>query len=1297
MRLMKAFPTRILAGALIGSTALFCASALQAQSFTPLQRITGKVDESQLVTLKGNTHPAANTKNDVGRVSSDLSMTDLILVLSRDAAQQAAFEQFVSSQYDANSSNYHQWLTPEQVGENFGPSEADIATVSNWLTGHGFSVDEVTKDRMTIRFSGTASQVESAFHTEIHNLQVNGVSHIGNMSDPQIPTALGSVVVGVKALHDFHAHPLHHVGSTVTRDAASGKWKREAGATSASGTDSGKTALSREHPQFGITGTYDGSSYLVEDVAPYDFATIYNVLPLWNSGIDGTGQTIAIAGTSSIRTADVKTFRTAFGLPTTNTANTPILQSGNSKALTVCTASTSSGSSCTIDDQIENALDVEWSGAVAKNAQIVLVASYPASSSDDNLYDSEKYIVENVGTSSSPVYGVHVMNVSYGECELANGTAENVLYYNLWSQAATEGLAVFVASGDSGSASCDQGGDSNGVPYAAEYGLTVSGLTSTPYNTSVGGTDFNWCALPTSSSSAECTASPYWNSTNSSTTKASALGYVPEVPWNDTCTNPLALGYLKYFWSNVTTVTDEEEACNAFVNYESDLKQQGYSSYLYFVDTVGGSGGKSNCVVNDGSSTCSSSATTTGASNGSITLYKDGWPKPSWQTGVTGIPSDGVRDVPDVSFFASDGWLSSSAYLICVSDDSACTYSSKSEPTAQEVGGTSVATPAMAGVMALINQKAGAAQGNPNAELYKLAAKQSYSSCTAETIAANATGTNSCYFYDIDEYTIAMPCASGTTNCTVSHSGDSVGILSGYSATTGYDMATGLGSLNVANVVNGWPSSIGSTAATVTVAPASSSITTDQSLSLTVTVASSASGGTTPTGTVTLSGGGLTSQTEALSSGSYIFTIAAGGLSIGSDTLTVTYSGDTTYASETAQASVTVTGLVPTVTVTPAAASINSNTSLAVTVAVTGSSSHETYPTGSVTLAGGGYSSTQTLSSGSYTFTIPYNTFTSTETVTLTATYGGDSVYDAGYTGTANVAVTYVAVLTPTVTVTPASTTLDSNQSLNVKVAVSGSSTQETYPTGTVTLSSGSYSSTAQQLSSGAYTFTVPANTFLSSGITILTATYSGDADYTTQTGTANVTVTASVFSVAAAAITSLTAGASSGNTSTITLTALGGYTGTVALGCSLTSSPSGANSSYLPSCTLNTTSVSLSSSVTSGTAIATIATTAVTKSELSAPQLPGRRRSVFGAGSGALLAFVVLLGIPARRRGWRSMLGALLLLAALGSLAACGGSSTSTTTSGTTAGTYTFTVTATGNDVEKTAESATFQVTVTN
>ena len=667
---------------------------------------------------------------------------------------------------------------------------------------------------MSIRFSGTAGQVESTFHTEMHNLSVKGEAHIANMTDPQIPAALAPAVVGIKSLHNFFPKPLHHMGSTATRDSKSGKWMRSVPAATNATTSSAPTTLAAVRPQVGISVPAGGgySAYQVEDLSPYDFATIYNVLPLWNAStpIDGTGQTIAIAATSGINLSDIATFRSTFGLP----VNAPTNITGNGQPVTVCTDTTGTkpfpSNPCTTSDLVENTLDAEWSGAVAKGANIIVVSSYPSSTSDDNLYDSESYIIQNKTAK--------IMNVSYGQCELGEGTTGNIQYNNLWQTAASEGIAVFVASGDSAAASCDQGGDSAGTPYAAQYGLSVSGLTSTPYNTSVGGTDFNWCSL---TQSTECSPAPYWSSTSNSSTKASALGYVPEVPWNDTCASPLAANFINVDWAQylgVSGVTSPEAACNFVVNYNSYIYRNYGANLSVLVDTVGGSGGASSCTVSNGSTVASCSG---------------GYAKPSWQTGVPGIPADGKRDVPDVAFFASAGLLSSSSYLICVSEVAACTYTTSKEPTAQEVGGTSVASPAMAGVMALINQKAGGAQagGSPgvNAELYALAAKQTYTKCSAET----GTTTNGCYFNDIDAgpnsaaYNNATPCFASSPNCSVLYSGDQVGILNGNSAGTGYDMATGLGSLNVANVVNNWPAALGTKATTVTVSPSATNVTED--------------------------------------------------------------------------------------------------------------------------------------------------------------------------------------------------------------------------------------------------------------------------------------------------------------------------------------------------------------------------------------------------------------------------------------------------------------------------------------
>jgi subtilase family serine protease len=1257
---------------------------MMAQSFAPEVRIVNRIDENQTVTLKGNTHPWANARNDRGRVSPDLPMTDLVLVLSRSPQQQAAFDKFVASQYESGSPDYHQWLTPEEVGEKFGPAETDIATISNWLTGHGFSIDEVSKDRMSIRFSGTAGEVESTFHTEIHNLEVKGEAHIGNMTDPQIPAALVPAVVGVKALHNFFPRPQHKLGSKVTFNRGTGKWQRVASTpTFESGTPESARPLTA-HPEFGITVGTGSNAYPVEDVAPYDFATIYNVLPLWNasSPIDGTGQTIAIAGTSDIVLTDVSTFRSTFGLPAYTSSTQPRQIVANGTDPGTCTGTTGN---CTIDDLRENTLDVEWSGAVAKGAQIVLVVSGANSATTDTVYSSAHYVVN-----SSPLLA-NILSVSYGECELFNGTASNAAYNSMWQSAYTEGIAVFVAAGDQGSASCDGGMDGQyGTPWAAQYGLSVSGLASTPYNTAVGGTDLNWGA----------TASPYWGSTNNGTTGANAVGYIPEVPWNDTCTNPLVLSYLESVAKNVSysgTVKDTETACNFIANDAINI----FETYVYqgtntpvdvseYVDAVGGSGGKSNCSTN-----------TSVVNGNSITpgTCTSGYAKPSWQTALT--PGDGARDLPDVSFFASNGFLDS-AYLICVTADGACVTppltSVTTEPTAQEVGGTSVSSPAMAGVMALINQKARAPQGNPNTALYTLAGKQNYSNCKSETV----TNSSSCYFNDIDTGTNAMPCDYGapdggilngsyigqqpgiiSPNCTPVDSGDTVAILSGYSAVTGYDLATGLGSLNVANVVNAWSSIVGSAKATVTVSPTSSSLKVNTALSVPVTVAGSSG---TPTGTVTLSGGGYTSAAGTLSGGSYTFTIPADSLSKGTDTLTVTYNGDPTYAVATGTAQVTVTLLTASVTVNPSLTSLFTNQSLTVSGTVTGTGGT---PSGTVKLTGGGYTSAAvSLSSGSYSVTVPAGKLTAGSDV-LTVTYSGDANF-ASTTGTTTVTVTTFVLLTPAVAVTPGASSIDTGQSLGVTGNVTGTGGTAT---GAVTLTSGSYTSAAVTLSSsGAFSFTIPPNS-LSAGTDTLTVTYTGDSTYNSNTGTASVTVTASVYALSATTPAGIAPGASA--TSTVTVSTSTGYAGAVTLTCALTSSPTGATD--LPTCSGASSAVNLSSGTTSGTATVTVNTTAASSSALAWPRL-GKGRGWTGGGAGALLAFLVFMGIPARRRSWRSMLGVLVAMVVLGSLAGCGGSSGGgggQSNPGTTAGAYTFTVTGTGSPSVTPAPTTTFIVTV--
>jgi subtilase family serine protease len=599
-------------------------------------RITATVDNSSTVRLPRTTHPLATAASDLGRADASLPMARMMLHLTSSAGQEAAIESLLTAQQDPASPSYRQWLTPAQFGQQFGVAQADLDTVTGWLQSQGFTVNAVAAGRRSIEFSGTASQVEQAFHTEMHRYNVNGEDHVANSTDISIPSALAPVVGGVVSLHNFRAHPLH---KTISRNPL----------TALSG---GTNALS-----------------------PYDFAAIYDVAALWNLNFNGAGQTIAVAGRTNINPTDVTTFRSTFGLPGNNTQ---IVVNGTNPGIV------------SSDEETEADLDVEWSGAVAKGATIEFVVSASTNSSD-GVDLSDQYIVDN---NLAPV-----LSLSFGGCEAENGSA-NAFYNSLWEQAATQGISVFVAAGDSGSAGCDadystsSSGADNTAP--ASHGFGVNGLASTQYNVAVGGTEFNDTASP----------STYWNSSNSST-ESSAKSYIPEVVWN-----------------------------------ESGYTAGGTNNSLF-----AGSGGVSEL-----------------------------WATPSWQTGA-GVPTSDPgastqhhRYLPDVALSAAghDG------YLIY------------QEGQLEMVGGTSAATPSFAGLMAIIDQYSGGARnGNPNTRLYPLATQ--YPSL----------------FHDVTSGTNAVPCVGGSLDCSSTSAG-TTGVMTGYSATPGYDLASGLGSVDAYALALKW-------------------------------------------------------------------------------------------------------------------------------------------------------------------------------------------------------------------------------------------------------------------------------------------------------------------------------------------------------------------------------------------------------------------------------------------------------------------------------------------------------------
>ena len=902
--------------------------AQQASRVPP--RITGKIDDARLATLRGNTHPLARAEYDLGAAPRDLPMERILLLLGRSPEQEAALQQLLEEQQDPGSGQFHKWLTPQQFGERFGPAPEDIDKVTGWLTSHGFRVDRVANGRGTIEFSGTAAQVERALHTAIHGYLVHGERHWANSSDPRIPVALTPVVAGIVSLHDFPIKATRHNMGTFRKRPGDGKWVPE------------------------YTVTLRGETVYI--VAPYDFATIYNVLPAWSAGIDGTGQTIAIVGRSNIALSDVRNFRSLFGLP----SNDP----------TITLDGADPGTS-NVDDEAENVADVEWAGAVAKGATIDLVVSQSTVATDGvNL--SSQYIVDN---DVAPV-----MSSSYGTCEVLL-LGQTTYTGDLWQQAAAEGITVVVGSGDGGPADCDQGAE------GALVGLQVNGAASTPYNIAVGGTDFDDVLQRTDSA--------YWSSTNNPATLASARSYIPETPWNDSCADSALATYFGY--------TNGETFCNSVRGQP-------------FLAVIGGGGGASGTYA-----------------------------KPSWQAGVNGIPADGQRDLPDVSFFAGDG-LKGQFYPTCQADNGGtCDPSSAGGPVTAGGGGTSFGAPAFAGVMALINQKTGSRQGLANPRLYQLAATQYGSSTSPATSkACDASYTiaagNACVFFDVTTGTIDVPCMTTSVNCYAANSADTLGLVStsnatlvpAYSAATGYDLASGLGSVNVANLVKQWATDAqpapalsvskthtgnfapGQTGAVYTVrvsngamaGPTTATVTVQEIVPTGLTLVSMAGTGWTCGGTT------CTRSDALVASASYpAITVTVNVASNAAAEVTnqvAVLGGGSALATAGDITNIAAAKIATTATVAASPSTIAASASTTLTVTVAGASGSVT-PTGTVVFALGGTllgSATLTGRGGSAQATL---TVTGSQLTvggnSITATYGGNTNY-SGSTAVAIVTVT---------------------------------------------------------------------------------------------------------------------------------------------------------------------------------------------------------------------------------------------------------------------------------------------------
>ncbi len=1135
------FPLVIIASVLIASVSPSSAQ----NSSSALPRITRAISENNLVTLRGNVHPLARQKFDRGVAPPDLPMNRMLLVLKRSPEQEIALTKLLDDLQDKASPQYHHWLTPEQFGQQFGPADSDLRTIILWLQSHGLSVTQVSKGRTVIEVSGTAAQVQQALHTEIHKYVVNGEEHWANASDPQIPAALAPAVAGVYTLHNFVKKPQSRVVKSAVRAQVSpGKAGRR--------------------PQI----TFSGPP-VMHALAPADVAKIYNLDPSYQPSVTPPfNPRIGIVARSNINVEDVQSFNSYFPLNGLNEPPSPfvILNGPDPGDL---------GG----DEEAEAVLDATWSGALlANNAPSILLVVSATTNTTDGIDLSELYIVDN--------NFADVMSESFGACEADATSTQAIGAANLAEQAAAEGITFVAAAGDSGAEACDDPGSEP----TAQGPLSTVLPAATPYTVAVGGTKLNENGID----------SQYWNTSNTQYTGESALSYIPEDVWNDSCT----------------------------------------------------------------SAQCGASNANIYAGGGGVSSF---FAKPSWQSGISGIPADGARDVPDVSLSAS----SHDAYILCV--DGSCTPDAQGYISLAGVGGTSASTAVFAGIMGLVDLTMSSRQGQANYVLYKLAAATSNDLAQCDGSKTSGLPASNCVFNDVTVGNNSVPGETGFGS-SAAH----------YQSGVGYDLATGLGSVNIMNLLSRWSSATFS--ATSTVISSTSPISISHGQPVTVDVQVTSNNGT-PTGVVTLLANTGNYETEVgtfpLASGSC--SCSSTSLPGGTYTLTARYSGDGTFAPSTSQPSQSITvNPEPSTTtfqvlgypnlnfVFPLFTNGSYGTFVYLLADVAGQSQNGV-PTGSVLF----YDATYAVPGNPYILNSQGNTAAPNGifafpvgTHTITANYSGDGSFLPSGSGQQSFTIT-PASTTVTVSAIPSSTvenftaTVSTNSGGNppsgsVTFVVNGVSTTES-----VIGVAANIDPQTDAIVAGAQATAMLGDSSLTGGATYnVTASYSGDSNYTASSGSASGTVQQD-FSIAPSPATLNVAAGQSAST-TIVITALGGFNGTINFTpASCAGLPVGAACTFSPASVTGSTNATLTISTTGSAVVAGL-----------------RHRSSVRGWSllGFSLVGAVVVGIPSKRR-WKGLL-ALVAVAILATSCGGGGGSSSGQHAATPTGTYTITVTATSGSL---------------
>jgi hypothetical protein len=847
-------------------------------------RITQEITSGAMVTVTGTVHPLTKRATDLGAVNSEMQLDSMTLNIALSAAQQTELDALLAAQQNPKSPQYHQWLTQEEYGARFGLTDSDLNKVTGWLTAQGFTVKSVSASRNAITFGGKAWQVESAFHTQLHQYKLDGQMHFANASELKVPAGLASVLLNVRGLNNFRPKPLTKI---------------------------------KVEPQY----TLDPTDHFL---TPGDWATIYDVTAIYNAGYDGTGAHVGVMGQTYVPQADIDHFRSASGLSATKL--TPYC---------ISTANcTGAAGTSTTGDLGEADLDIEWAGGIAKNATVDYIY---ASAADTTLgvYDALQYAVQTYKSSSGT--RLPVISVSYTGCEADNTLAEANVLSSIGEQANSQGQTIVVASGDSGAAGCDYQGETS--DYPAQYGASVSVPPDSPYFTGVGGTTLNgdesnyglyWNQTAgTVSSALSYIPETVWNDTSATNGLLASAGgvslYFPQPSWQPTPTN--YTGVSGRFVPDVSFAASPMH--DGYMNCSQDNNSTQYGTMCANGFFSSGTGQNSVFFVAGGTSASAPSfagmLTLLAQKYGNLgnvnpTLYNLALSHPSvfhdTTSGNNIVPCTVIATDPGCTT-GDFGWYAQTGYDLATglgSVDGYQLYTNWQNTSAGAATSTTIAA-------------------SPSSlKMYGTTVlTATVTSGTAGTISGNVD-------FQVGDVVLGTAQVSGgvATLSVVTSAANGFGVGTNTISAT-YD-----GNANFAASTPGTTTitlaALPATATTVTATP--NSVTFGSTTTLSATVTSGTAG--TITGTVTFSVGGAPVGTVTLSNGTAalsnpVTVSAANGFTTGSNTITASYSGDTNYAPSNGGTALTVTGAAPsyTLSASPTTTAIAAGSTGTVTLTLT--------------------------------------------------------------------------------------------------------------------------------------------------------------------------------------------------------------------------------------------------------------------------------------------------------------------------------------------------------------------------